>query len=161
MARTPTAKKTTPPIDATMVTPDQPLPVKPKHTSVIYVHGIGSQRRYEETSRLIDSLDTYLTHQADAGTPQGLIRGIDPVMEPLRAERTGIISYIRTRLTHRPGQPVPEVRFYEIYWAPVMAEQKSPGVFGMCNRHSSATVAALNVWLKRGCNSSGALQPVR
>ena len=103
-----------------------PKPVKPKHTSVIYVHGIGSQRRYEETSRLIDSLDTYLTHQADAGTPQGLIRGIDPVMEPLRAERTGIISYIRTRLTHRPGQPVPEVRFYEIYWAPVMAEQKSP-----------------------------------
>lgn len=99
---------------------------KAKHTSVIYVHGIGSQRRYEETSRLIDSLDMYLTHQVGAGTPQGLIRGIDPVIEPLRADRGGTISYIESRLIDAPEAASPKVRFYEIYWAPVMAEQKSP-----------------------------------
>ena len=108
-----------------MAEPSASKPANAQHTSVIYVHGIGSQRRYEETSRLIDSLDTYLTHEADAGTAKGLIRDIEPVMEPLRADRGGTICYIESTLTGVAGGTQPKVRFYEIYWAPVMAEQKS------------------------------------
>ena len=111
-----------------MVTPsDQPkVPTKASHTSVIYVHGIGSQRRYEETSRLIDSIDTFLTHQKADNAPQGLLRRIDPVIEPLRSAAGGTIAYIDTNLIESSERRPPEVRFYEIYWAPVMAEQKSP-----------------------------------
>lgn len=126
-----------------MATPDdQPRAGTPaSHTSVIYVHGIGSQRRYEETSRVIDSIDTFLTHQKAANVPQGLLRRIDPKIEPLRGNAGGIITYIETTLiepnliettliepslTETSDRHPPKVRFYEVYWAPVMAEQKSP-----------------------------------
>ena len=101
-------------------------PTKPAHTSVIYVHGIGSQRRYEETSRLIDSLDRFLSHQPADATPDGLLRRIDPVIEPLRSATGGTIAYIDTHLIGTSDRRPPNARFYEIYWAPVMAEQKSP-----------------------------------
>jgi len=113
------------------VTPTTRAAAKARHTSVIYVHGIGSQRRYEETSRLIDSLDTFLTHQKAAGTPRGLLRRIEPVIEPLRSvgtaiRRSGTISYIDTNLIDTADRGPAKVRFYEVYWAPVMAGQKSP-----------------------------------
>ena len=101
-------------------------PTVPAHTSVIYVHGIGSQRRYEETSRLIDSLDGFLSHQPADATPDGLLRRIDPVIEPLRSAAGGTIAYIDTHLIRTSDRRPPNARFYEIYWAPVMAEQKSP-----------------------------------
>lgn len=112
-----------------METPDDrpkaKAPATP-HTSVIYVHGIGSQRRYEETSRVIDSIDTFLTHQKAANVPLGLVRFIDPKIEPLRGEAVGTIAYIETTLVGSGDRRPPEVRFYEVYWAPVMADQKSP-----------------------------------
>ena len=101
-------------------------PTNARHTSVIYVHGIGSQRRYEETSRLIDSIDCHLSHQTADATPIGLLRRIDPVIEPLRSASGGTIAYIDTNLIRTADRRPPNVRFYEIYWAPVMAEQKSP-----------------------------------
>jgi len=112
-------------------TPEEPAGAS--YASVVYVHGIGSQRRYEETSRLIDSLDKYLGNEHRRGNDLGRLVNIKPRIEPLRGSTTGdTITYIRAALLPpRPsgaGQPQPEetVRFYEIYWAPIMADAKSP-----------------------------------
>lgn len=108
-----------------MAEPSAPKPANAKYTSVIYVHGIGSQRRYEETSRLIDSLDTYCGTQTATGADGGYLYDIKPATEPLRSEKADTISYIRTFLKQDGGKSSPEVRYYEVYWAPIMAEQKS------------------------------------
>jgi len=42
-------------------------PAPASYSSVVYFHGMGSQRRYEETSRLIDSIDRYLVRQHRSG----------------------------------------------------------------------------------------------
>lgn len=36
-----------------------PVGATSKHTGVLYFHGIGEQRGYEEVSRLIDALGNY------------------------------------------------------------------------------------------------------
>jgi hypothetical protein len=102
------------------------------YDAVIYVHGMGSQRRYEETSRLIDSLDRYAENRGAEGQPVGLVRGIEVEIEPFQPDRTDaapkdIVSYIKARyLPPKAGGAYRDVRFYEAYWAPVMAGQKSP-----------------------------------
>ena len=97
------------------------------YVSVIYVHGIGSQRRYEETSRLIDQLDRYLHAEHERDESKGMLKNIRVRVEPLRApSKSEIVGYVRTVFTDlKPGRPS-VVRFYELYWAPVMAEVKSP-----------------------------------
>lgn len=96
-------------------------------TSVIYVHGIGSQRRYEETSRLVDRLDQYLQRQHARGNSLGMLSKIRPRVEPLRPNpASGIIAYIRTVFSTGPRfENARSVRFYEIYWAPIMAQTDS------------------------------------
>jgi len=102
------------------------------HVSVIYVHGIGSQRRYEETSRLIDQIDTWLGNEHRRGSSFGRMVNIKPRIEPLRGGAiSDTITYIRTALLpprSEAGQEQPSrtVRFYEVYWAPILAEAKSP-----------------------------------
>lgn len=99
------------------------------HSSVVYFHGMGSQRRYEETSRLIDCLDRYLAGQHRAGNSLGMLRNIRVRVEPLRsAQASGdIVGYIRTAFAAGPQvREAISVRFYEVYWAPIMAGNKSP-----------------------------------
>lgn len=107
-----------------------PKKAKPAdYTAVVYFHGMGSQRRYEETSFLVDQIDRYLGNQERAGNPLGQLRGIEACVEPLHPKlgRDGTLGYIRARLTKLPAQADNETfRFYEVYWAPVMAEQRSP-----------------------------------
>lgn len=107
--------------------PDAEAPAQASHTSVIYVHGIGSQRRYEETSRLVDRLDQYLQAQHQKGRSIGMLGMVKPRVEPLRPDPAkGIIAYIRTIFTTGPRwEGARSVRFYEIYWAPIMAQTGS------------------------------------
>lgn len=100
------------------------------YTAVVYFHGMGSQRRYEETSYLIDQIDRYLGSQERAGTPLGQLRGIEACVEPLNPRlgepTTATVSYVKADLTvAAPTTDNTRIRFYEVYWAPVMAEQKS------------------------------------
>jgi hypothetical protein len=102
------------------------------YSSVVYFHGMGSQRRYEETSRLVDCLDKYLVRQHRGGNSLGMLRNIRVRVEPLRGDPQpkgnpkGIIGYIRTIFSGGPkAEPPRAVRFYEVYWAPVMADSKS------------------------------------
>ncbi len=105
---------------------DTPKP----YSAVVYFHGMGSQRRYEETSRLIDALDSYLSKEYhDRGMKRGMLVGIKPRLEPLRGKPGETVTYIRTRHAI-PGEQksdwdAEEVRFYETYWAPIMAGSSS------------------------------------
>jgi hypothetical protein len=98
-------------------------------SSVVYFHGMGSQRRYEETSRLVDSLDRHLVRQHHAGNSIGMLLNIKTRVEPLvsAVPTTDIVGYIRTVFKEDPKGPTAySVRFYEAYWAPIMAGNKSP-----------------------------------
>lgn len=96
------------------------------YTAVVYVHGMGSQRRFEELSRLIDRLDRHArANDASAGT----LVVMTPRLEELRADSGSDVSYIE--VIREPPQPASGtasaeaieqgVRFYEAYWAPVAA----------------------------------------
>lgn len=93
--------------------------------AVVYVHGMGSQRRYEETSRLIDRLDDYVNGRQGGAGAVGMLSAIEARVEPLLPERTGAIGYIETRYSDGTNKPPTRVRFYEAYWAPVMARTSS------------------------------------
>ena len=94
-------------------------------SAVVYVHGMGSQRRYEETSRLVDRLDDYVNGRKDSALSVGELSDIEAEVEPLRPALTDTIGYIETRYTDKTDRPATKVRFYEAYWAPVMAETSS------------------------------------
>jgi hypothetical protein len=98
------------------------------HTAVIYFHGMGSQRRLEESSRLIDSLDRYLADCHAGGNSRGFLAKISPRLEPDHDNPDHTFTYIRTIYFSAPKDAAAarQVRFYEVYWAPVMAGQKSP-----------------------------------
>jgi hypothetical protein len=86
------------------------------HTSVVYFHGMGSQRRYEEVSRLVDCLDKYSFQDEDK---TGVIREIHAGLEPCRQRDKKDVSFIRcVRVRNRRDA---NVRFYEAYWAPLTA----------------------------------------
>jgi hypothetical protein len=105
--------------------PDKPA----DYSSVVYFHGMGSQRRYEETSNLIDGLDRYIGGRYRRDDAAGYLSGIDAKVEPLRANgpSSEIIGYIETRYAAAPADShAGKVKFYEVYWAPIMAEQRSP-----------------------------------
>ena len=100
------------------------------HTAVIYFHGMGSQRRYEETSRLIDSMDAYLSNcELQRNEPRGAIANLEPRSEPHYKEPDDTVTYIDSDYLKdgfgSNSQPV-NARFYEVYWAPIMAGASSP-----------------------------------
>lgn len=104
------------------------------YTAVVYVHGMGQQRRFEEMSRLIDSLDKHANalsrkapamHYPGSFDPRWLAR-VMPRLEPCRASGTtdrDDVGYVR--LDCAPPDCRHDVgslyRFYEVYWAPVAA----------------------------------------
>jgi hypothetical protein len=99
------------------------------YSAVVYVHGMGSQRRFEETSRLVDRLDAYLVNEHQRGNPLGMLIKVTARVEPSRTRPAEIVSYIRSFFSATPKvdwSKVTQVRFFEIYWAPVMAGEKSP-----------------------------------
>jgi len=113
-------------MDATQATAQQSAAT---FTAVIHVHGMGSQRRYEESSALVDALDLYAHVKNAEGDPIGKLARIQARSEPLRDEEDETIGYVRGFWTQRTAggwSRYEQVRFYEVYWAPVMAGQQSP-----------------------------------
>jgi hypothetical protein len=99
------------------------------YTAIVHFHGMGSQRRLEETARMVDALDKHQRHSAAAHLPIGKLLSIEPRLErrrdPLNSGRNE--SFIRATWKHPTdsAQPVKVLRFYEVYWAPLMADGKS------------------------------------
>ena len=94
-------------------------------TGVVYFHGIGNQRRYEEVSKLIDRFDLYANACfRERGDKVGLIKGIHARSEPAITGRPGETSFVG--LVHSVRDEQGEwhnrnYRFYEAYWAPLTA----------------------------------------
>ncbi|HOV02974.1 MAG TPA: hypothetical protein PLG99_01090 [Kaistiaceae bacterium] len=101
-----------------------------RYVGVIYFHGMGSQRRYEEVSRLIESVDGYLAAKKAAGESRGFLGDIKPRLEPSRVTAGKNATYIGADYVDGSGAKPVKVRFHEVYWAPIMAGQRSAlGVF--------------------------------
>lgn len=98
--------------------PGQPETASSEYTAVVYFHGMGSQRRYEEVSRVVDSLDRF-ARNVEKTEKVGLLGKIKARLEPGRGERKEPVAYLH--VTHQNGSHNSEFRFYEVYWAPLMA----------------------------------------
>jgi pimeloyl-ACP methyl ester carboxylesterase len=98
-------------------------------TALIYFHGMGSQRRYEESARLIDVIDRYLGSTfRERGEQLGSLTDIDPRIEPSGSIPGKTVTYVRTKHKFKDddgNQQVNEVRVYESYWAPSMVAEPS------------------------------------
>ncbi|MGE3525012.1 MAG: hypothetical protein AB7I33_03735, partial [Gemmatimonadales bacterium] len=93
-----------------------------KYTAVVYLHGMGSQRRYEELSRLLDSLERHArTHEATAGRLDLFEVRLEPPRGGLERE-VGFVEVLRQRRAAGDRLDQELFRFYEAYWAPLAAD---------------------------------------
>lgn len=120
-----------------------PVPMSPPtkqdgpYTAVVYVHGMGSQKRYEEVSHLVDALDDYAQgrNPTEAQIPDRTKRLIQsdyltqilPYLENTEAP-SEYTSYIRVshKLHNKGLSDLEPFRFHEVYWAPVTASGVPP-----------------------------------
>ncbi len=133
------------------------------HIAVIHVHGMGNQRRYEETSQVIDGIDSYLTRSRQAGRDKGAVRRIEPESVPHHSDDARSVTYIGATYLPPKNDPGPgnqEIRFYEAYWAPVMANSSSARrVFWWILRQSPRPVSVyFTPWRERARLRRAALQ---
>jgi hypothetical protein len=116
---------------------------KKGYTALIHFHGIGSQRRHEEVCTLVDSIDKYVHSNFLLDESFGRIVDIRPRIEPSRTTSGEHEFHILTKLIERDRaldadidesddaiaerleRNVEEARYYEVYWAPIMAGEKS------------------------------------
>ncbi|MEA3033748.1 MAG: hypothetical protein QOH86_1764 [Sphingomonadales bacterium] len=99
------------------------------YTALVHVHGMGSQRRFEETSALIDALDLFSNAGKNDPDPPGKLARIQARSEQSRTDPKATVGYIRSFWTRKEANgwtPYKQVRFYEVYWAPIMAGRQSP-----------------------------------
>ena len=108
-----------------MIEPEASTSEPGRYTAVVHFHGMGSQRRLEETSRMIDALDSYQYAEFKAGRPLGFFRKIEPRLIPAETAGSEPDAYIRATFFPPQDAPARNLRFHEAYWAPVMAEEKS------------------------------------
>ncbi len=96
------------------------------YVAVVYFHGMGSQRRFEETSHLVEALD------AVSNNGRRALFDITCHVEPSNVSRGEVVQYIRTvhsgsvrNQTNGPVAPrvCRQVHFYEGYWAPLTARE--------------------------------------
>jgi hypothetical protein len=96
------------------------------HTAVVYFHGMGSQKRYQEISRLVDCLDKYsyanrettgriYEIKAEVETPRGSLK---KDVTCVRSKR--VLGGVRNTAAAEAGI-TSEAWFYEAYWAPLTA----------------------------------------
>jgi len=86
-------------------------------TTVVFVHGMGSQRRYADLSGLAESIDQHVR-----STSKDRIVGIDVKVESSTRIARGNIAYLEARwLPSDEGAAARGLRFYEAYWAPLAA----------------------------------------
>jgi hypothetical protein len=89
---------------------------------------MGSQRRFEETSRLIDRFDTLVESDFRRSGQPGKLRRIAARAERASDPSAPDVTYIRAIHLADPGNPegrTDDSRFYEAYWADEMAEMRS------------------------------------
>lgn len=93
------------------------------HTSILYFHGMGTQRRYEEISRLIDGLDQYQGESFRQGCHLGKMTKIRARLEPSTILDNDV-SYVRVIFEEgeRSERTYSSFRFYEVYWAPLTSD---------------------------------------
>lgn len=90
-------------------------------TAVVYFHGMGRQRHYEEMCRLVEGLDrwVYRAHLSDESEYPGQhleeVEGRDEELK--EGSNTRLISYMKAQYLLKDGERE-RVRFYEGYWAP-------------------------------------------
>lgn len=119
---------------------DSPRDTRKDYTAIVYFHGIGRQRRFEEIGRLVDSLDQfsgyYGQHYPNAKDTDdlGALRSQKLVTEPAGhgddTDPDSFYSYISFKRFVSPTQttgrkrsvPVDSYRLYEGYWSNVVAE---------------------------------------
>jgi len=98
------------------------------YTSIIYFHGMGTPRRYEELSRVLDTLDRYAETQDPAKI--GMLRGQAVGLEPCRDGGEEPIAFLRFSRFLRQGDSETVgaglYRLYESYWSPAAAGGASP-----------------------------------
>ncbi|MCI4591670.1 hypothetical protein MOK15_16425 [Sphingobium sp. BYY-5] len=117
-----------------MSDPANPRPSPPDcYTSIIYFHGMGTPKRYEELSRILETLDRYGSgHEADK---HGALRGQSVGVETSRVGADEPINFLRFgRIKIGSGQHkstlLGRYRLYENYWSPAAAGAVSAiGVF--------------------------------
>lgn len=115
-----------------------------KYTAVVYVHGMGSQRRYEELSRLLDSLERHArTHEATAGRLDLFEVRLEPPRGGLERE-VGFVEVLRQRRASGDRLDQELFRFYEAYWAPLAADGATAReVLGWLLRQGASPIRAL------------------
>lgn len=98
-----------------------------RHTSIIYFHGMGTPKRYEELSRVLDTLDRYV--ESDSDEKLGMLRGQVVGLEPSRSGDDEPVAFIRfIRFLRRPDgstRMAGRYRLYESYWSPAAAGRVS------------------------------------
>ncbi|MFT4954917.1 MAG: hypothetical protein ACI8U3_001291 [Brevundimonas sp.] len=101
----------------------------PRHTSILYFHGMGTPKRYEELTRVLDSLDRF-AEAANDDLRIGRLREQIVKLEPSRAGVDEPVAYIAfSRLLEVPNKGKRRVglfRLYESYWSPQAAGGVSP-----------------------------------
>lgn len=98
------------------------------YSACIYVHGMGSQRRFEESCRLIDRIDAWVGCKTyPTGYPIRRLENVDTRVEPPRETGDPDLAFVKADLVEGSGKSAVReaARFYEVYWAPVMAGQGS------------------------------------
>ena len=87
-----------------------------KHTSVIYVHGVGNPQRHVSLSQLLDHLDFYGEYQARAEL--GKARSFQTCLERLSEDVIHYSEFHKVVYTGAKPKSTKKVRVYEAYWAP-------------------------------------------
>ncbi len=98
-----------------------------KFTAVVYFHGMGSQKRYEEVSRLVDALDHYDFKRFKSVENKKLV-GIEAFPERPLSNLTRDIGFIEVKYRSiiDTFRSIKEFRFYEAYWANLTAGGNPP-----------------------------------
>ena len=87
------------------------------YTALVYFHGIGEQRRYEEVSYLVDALEDY-----DSGLQNPRMKNLEFDFEqPRRPKLSRDVGYIRVTCEAKNDEPGTEYRFYDAYYANLTA----------------------------------------
>lgn len=100
-----------------------------RYTGIIYFHGMGTPRRFEELTRVLDTMDRYATSQK---TDDQLVTDRTVGFEPSRCDASEPVAFIRfhkTTPSSTPSAP-PDItgqfRLYESYWSPAAAGADTP-----------------------------------
>lgn len=96
--------------------------------SIVYFHGMGTPRRYEELSRLVDTLDQYA--QLQDYHDVGRLRGQTIEQEPSRIEREDDVTFVTLSHVNKDfngeKRTLGRFRIYESFWSPSAAGGHPP-----------------------------------